>query len=181
MKVAELAGFPKLKGKYTTFYKAFPFLPDGEEMQVKTNCDIFALTEEDAIRYYLENVNMASLSNDVKKYMESKWKDDFGLLKEVLFEEAKMKKKKDGSDEFKLVEFKKLVVPFYSVDILNDDLREKEALTGDEEIYWKDGIVSLSLNNKTIKNNVGTKRLVSFKIRAKDGVKEISTVVLHET
>ena len=103
MKVTDLAGFPKLKGKYTSFYKAFPFLPDGEQMVISTSCDVFALTEEDAIRYYLENVNMASLSVDVKKYMESKWTDDFGLLKDILCDKMKLKKKimnKDGDYYF---------------------------------------------------------------------------------
>lgn len=178
MKVTELEGFPKLKGKYTTFYKAFPFIPDGEEMDVKSNCDMFALNEEDALRYYLENVNMASLSSDVEKYMASKWSDDFKTLNESLSDFKIDVVHKDG--EFKSVNCKNLVVPFYVVDILNDDLKEKEAVGEDEEAYWKDGIISLSLNDKSIKSAINTKRLVSFKVRMNKGTKEISSVVLKD-
>lgn len=136
MKIKDLKDFPKalLKEDEIHLYKAFKLLNLDDEMKININIDLLSLSEEIAVSRMINEMNTDELSE--------------------LTSELASFKKDDATPT--IISFAKFIFD-------KNYLLERE-LVDQGEIYFKDGVISITLNDKEYEIDVYDKYLTDINI-----------------
>lgn len=184
MKFTELEGIPKslLKKKRIPFYKAYPFLKEGEEMKVNENIDLLALTPEAAVEKYLKDIDL----NEFAKNYQEIFASIMGFGDKKIIGESNLTYQdfyinfgdKGNPDRIKM---HNLLVPFAVILVSTEDLKTIDLVdVGDD--YFQNDVVAITLKDKDIKIDLEELRFISFDmtVDANSGKRVISNVELKE-
>lgn len=184
MKFTELEGISKslLKKKRVPFYKAYPFLKDGETMKVNENIDLLALTPEAAVEKYLKDVDLNEFVKNYNDIFESLMSNDDKSINnkfDLPFQDVVITfGDKNNPDKIKM---NNLLVPFAVILVSTEDLKNIDLVdVGDD--YFQNDVVAITLKDKDIKIDLEELQFVSFKMKydSKSGKRVIMDIKLKE-
>jgi len=157
MKITDIKDFPSklLKNKKITFYKAFFMKPlkDGvvDEMKIRTDVDLLAVSEEDAVADLIRNTNISDLMKDAFSSLEN---DENSFNGQIV----------------SIATFTMDTETLKSMDLLDE---------GDPNFH--NGLLTITLNGKPFDIDVYDKRLVSYKMNIDENeIKIITGLVLED-
>lgn len=153
MKIKDLKDFPKalLKEDEIHLYKAFKLLNLDDEMKININIDLLSLSEEIAVSRMINEMNTDELS-------------------ELTSELASFK---NDNTTPTIISFAKFIFD-------KNYLLERE-LVDQGEIYFKDGVISITLNDKEYEIDVYDKYLTDINIEISEtDEKTVSSINLKD-